>query len=111
MIADRIDGAADQIAGFDAEAVLELLHGHVPTLRRLGLATDRPTLLLRAPSEGVLLEIFEWRDGEAARTAHEAPEVGRVGRRVGSQPEPDDPVPVQLDLLGDELADRRALVP
>lgn len=54
----------------------ELIAEHVPALRRLGLITDRPVLLLRG--EDAYLEIFEWVSAEAARKAHDAPEVARV---------------------------------
>lgn len=54
-----------------------LIAEHLPTLRRLGLVTDRPPVLCRA-SDGCYLEIFEWRSGAAAREAHEHPEVSRI---------------------------------
>jgi hypothetical protein len=54
-------------------ALLNLTRGHVPYLRELGLVTDRPALALRN-REGVVLEIFEWRDG-GAQAAHKMPEI------------------------------------
>jgi hypothetical protein len=62
-------------AGRDAE-VRALIAKHVPALRRLGLATSRPVLLLRA-SDGTYVEIFEWVPGGAQR-AHESPDVGAI---------------------------------
>jgi len=59
-------------AGGDA-ALRAIIARHVPTLRRVHLATDRPVLLLRA-ADGTYVEIFEWRPG-AAQQAHEHPEV------------------------------------
>ena len=56
-----------------AEALLALTRDHVPALRRLGLATDRPTLAMRA-KDGTVVEVFEWAAGAIA-TAHENPAV------------------------------------
>jgi hypothetical protein len=47
---------------------------HVPLLRRLGLATDFPSIALRA-SDGTVIEHFEWVDQDAMAAAHEHPEV------------------------------------
>jgi hypothetical protein len=59
-------------AGSEAE-LLALVRDHVPLLRRLGLASDRPALAMRA-ADGTIVEVFEWRDGAIA-SAHEQPEV------------------------------------
>jgi hypothetical protein len=53
--------------------LLALTRAHVPYLRSLGLVTDRPALAMQA-RDGTILEVFEWRDGAAAR-AHEMPEI------------------------------------
>ena len=53
---------------------------HLPLLRSLGLATDRPSLVLRAP-DGSLLEQFEWVSHDAIEAAHEHPEVGAMWSR------------------------------
>ena len=42
-------------------------------LRRLGLATDRPAVVLRA-RDGSIVEVFEWADGAMA-AAHSHPDV------------------------------------
>jgi len=55
------------------EARLTLTKDHVPRLRRLGLATDRPALACRA-ADGSIVEMFEWHPGAAA-AAHDHPEV------------------------------------
>ncbi len=65
-----------------AERLLEILADHVPTLRRLELATDREVLLLRA-TDGTVIEIFEWVEEDSARVAHEHPEVARVWEAIG----------------------------
>ena len=44
------------------EELLALTRGHVPELRRLGLATDRTTLAMRS-KDGIIVEVFEWQDG------------------------------------------------
>lgn len=60
-----------------------LIDGHVPMLRRLGLATDRPALVLRSRVNGAHVEIFEWVSDEAAQAAHEMPEVMALWGRFG----------------------------
>ena len=62
--------------GKDAE-LREQIKGHLPTLRRLGLVTDRGALVLLA-SDGAYLEIFEWASAEAVEVAHTHPEVAEV---------------------------------
>ena len=58
----------------DCEAALEaLLREHVPYLRDLGLATERTPVLLRG-ADGVMVEVFEWRDG-GVEAAHGHPKV------------------------------------
>jgi hypothetical protein len=53
---------------------LEILQYHVPTLRKKGLVTERPELLLQA-QDGTYIEIFEWVSEEAKNKAHELPSV------------------------------------
>jgi hypothetical protein len=62
-----------------ADDLLALTLEHVPALRRLGLATDRPALAMRS-KEGVILEVFEWCEGAIA-TAHQNPEVLKMWGR------------------------------
>ena len=56
----------------DCEAALAALaRTHLPILRRLGFATDRPETLLRGEN-GVIVEVFEWKQGAIERAhAHE----------------------------------------
>ena len=57
------------------EAVLlEVVRAHVPTLQRLGLATGRASLVMRA-SDGTLVEAFEWASSAAIDAAHKHPHV------------------------------------
>jgi hypothetical protein len=62
--------------GKDAE-LKALIHRHGPALKKSGLTTERPTLLLKA-GDGTYLEIFEWVSSEASRFAHRDPEVGPI---------------------------------
>ena len=48
----------------------ELLRKHVPILREQGLATDRAPIFLRT-SEGLYVEVFEWKSAAAIAAAHQ----------------------------------------
>ncbi len=61
------------------DALMALTLEHVPILRALGLATDRPALAMKA-KDGVVVEVFEWRDGAIAK-AHENPDVLAMWKR------------------------------
>lgn len=63
-------------------SLLALTIEHVPYLRALGLATERPHLLMRA-NDGTVLEVFEWRDGGIAQ-AHEMPEIHLLWEKYGA---------------------------
>ena len=68
----------------DMQAALEAeMVGHVPLLRRLGLATTTPSLVLRAP-DGSILEHFEWVDQASIDKAHSHPEVLSMWERYGA---------------------------
>jgi hypothetical protein len=60
-------------AGQEA-ALRALVDGHHDRLVELGLASERPPVLLQA-ADGTLLEVFDWRGPEAVETAHGHPEV------------------------------------
>ncbi len=62
--------------GKDAK-LLQIVRSHVPALRNLGLATERPAVVLRA-KDGTLLEVFEWVSEEAVARAHSHPDVLRM---------------------------------
>ena len=55
---------------------------HIPTLRRLGLITDRAEILVKSRN-GTYIEIFEWSTPEAAGQAHQHPEVAKVWEAMG----------------------------
>lgn len=65
------------------DALLTLVREHVPTLRRLGLATDRPALAMRA-ADGMVLEVFEWVSREAIERAHGDPDVQVLWAKFGA---------------------------
>ena len=64
------------------DELLALTRDHVPRLRRLGFATDRPAMAMRS-KDGVIVEVFEWADGAIAR-AHEHPEVLAMWERYAA---------------------------
>ena len=66
-------------AGMESR-LLELVREHVPALRREGLATARPVLVMRA-KDGTILEIFEWASREAVDRAHGNPAVQDLWKR------------------------------
>jgi hypothetical protein len=59
--------------------LLALTLDHVPILRRLGLASERPALAMRS-KDGVIIEVFEWKAGAIA-AAHENPDVQAMWAR------------------------------
>jgi hypothetical protein len=65
------------------DALRELVFGHVPALRSAGLVTDRAPVTMEA-SDGTLIEVFEWKSGDAIRAAHEHPLVREMWERFGA---------------------------
>ena len=68
--------------GRDA-ALIDLVRGHVPALRRLGLVTERAPYCMRA-ADGTLVEVFEWASARAIEAAHESPEVRQIRAAFGA---------------------------
>ena len=62
------------------DALLAVIADRLPLLRRLGLSTDRPPILMRS-REGVILKISEWTSEEAIGRAHTTPEVLELWNR------------------------------
>lgn len=62
------------------EDLLGLLREHLSALREKGFVTDRPSIVMRAAG-GTLLEIFEWKSGEAVDQAHHDEVVQRLWER------------------------------
>ncbi len=63
--------------------LLACTHDHLPILRAQGLATDRPSTVLRA-ADGTLLEIFEWVSQAAIDAAHTNPAVHALWERYAA---------------------------
>jgi hypothetical protein len=64
------------------EELLRAVAKHYPVLRKLELITDRAPVISRA-EDGTIIEVFEWFSGEAARQAHEHPEIAAVWEDMG----------------------------
>jgi quinol monooxygenase YgiN len=68
-------------------ALLDLVRGHWPVLRRLDLATETVPLLWRATDKRSgrisFVELFEWTNAAASETAHHTPEVMAVWEAMG----------------------------
>lgn len=62
--------------------LLALLAEHVPLLRSLRLATDRPVSVMRS-TDGTFLEVFEWSSPDAIDRAHSEPAVLDLWERFG----------------------------
>ena len=65
------------------DALMACMRDHMPVLRGQGLATDRPSTILRA-RDGTLVEIFEWVSQAAIDSAHSNPEVGKLWARYAA---------------------------
>ena len=66
-----------------ADALLAVVREHVPTLQRLGLATARASLVMRA-ADGTVVEAFEWASPAAIDAAHHHPEVLAMWERFAA---------------------------
>jgi hypothetical protein len=64
------------------QALRALIVDHVPTLRRIGLVTERAPVLMEA-KDGTLVEVFEWVSAEAIQSAHRHPAVLRMWEEYG----------------------------
>jgi hypothetical protein len=60
--------------------LLELTRRHLPVLRAQGLATDRPSSVMRA-ADGTIVEVFEWKSQAAIDAAHTNPAVAEMWKR------------------------------
>ena len=60
--------------------LLACTRDHLPILRREGLVTERPSLVLRT-KDGTIVEIFEWRSQAAVDAAHANPRVHALWQR------------------------------
>ena len=65
---------------------LKVLARHWPTLKRKHLVAGKPSLVYRGTDESkkaIFIEIFTWKTGKAAGTAHESPDVMQVWEAMG----------------------------
>jgi hypothetical protein len=62
------------------QALLDLVHDHLPPLRNAGLVTDRAPITMRG-ADGTIIEIFEWVSVEAIAGAHSNPVVLALWKR------------------------------
>lgn len=67
--------------GKDKE-LMSLTQEHVPYLRSLGFATERPNIIATA-GDGTVIEVFEWTEGALAKAhAHEG--LGEMWQRYSA---------------------------
>ncbi len=62
------------------EGMKEVLRDHMPVLRKEGLITDFPAIVLKA-KDGSYIEIFEWKSQEAINQAHHSENVLALWKR------------------------------
>jgi len=62
------------------QALLALVHNHLPPLRAQGLVTERPSVVMRT-ADGTIIEVFEWVSQEAIAGAHQNPVVLDLWKR------------------------------
>ena len=69
------------------EELLPLVQKHLPVLQRIGLATAEPAKVWKATNkrtgEVSFVELFQWKDDQAAGIAHQTPEVMAVWEPMG----------------------------
>ena len=65
-----------------AEALKALMRTHLPRLHKVGLVTDRQSIMMEA-EDGTIVEVFEWQSEEAIRNAHTNPEVLKMWSEYG----------------------------
>lgn len=60
----------------------QLLKDHLPILKKENLVTDRKPIVMKS-SEGVFIEVFEWKSKDAIKQAHTNMEVGKLWEKFG----------------------------
>lgn len=65
--------------GKEAE-LLEVVRSRVPTLRKEGLVTNRPPVIMRA-KDGTIVEVSEWKSRESIEAAHKNENVWALWNR------------------------------
>ena len=62
------------------EALKKLMRVHMPVLKKEGLVTARPSIMMEAEN-GTIIEVFEWLSDEAIARAHTNPEVLKMWKQ------------------------------
>jgi hypothetical protein len=65
-----------------AQELRRLVKTHRKALDAANLITEKPTVLLRARSDGTLLEIFEWTSSKAADEAHQNSSIRAIWSKL-----------------------------
>lgn len=65
-----------------AQELRRLVNVHHKTLGAEHLITEKPIVVLRARSDGTLLEIFEWISAKAADEAHQHPAIRAIWSKL-----------------------------
>lgn len=63
------------------EALMSLVERHLPTLRELGLATNKENYLAKS-SDGRIIEVFEWASADAISAAHQHPAISDIWEKM-----------------------------
>ncbi len=78
----------------------EVLDRHWQTLHDAGLTTDEPARVYRGEDKAgnvAFIEMFSWKTGDSAQTAHETPAVMRLWEPMGAFSEDMEFWHVELD--------------
>jgi hypothetical protein len=59
------------------DRLLELIRNHMNVLSSEDLITDRKPIVMKS-SEGIFIEVFEWKSAEAIKLAHTNRAVGKL---------------------------------
>jgi hypothetical protein len=63
------------------KVLLDLVSKHLPTLRELGLATERQSYVAKS-SDGRIIEVFEWASAKAINAAHQHPAISEIWEKM-----------------------------
>lgn len=80
MTIPRLVVAAYRALPGKESVLLAEVRDHVPLLRSEGLATDRPTVVMRA-KDGAIVQVFEWASPAAMEEAKTNPRVRAMWNR------------------------------
>jgi hypothetical protein len=91
----------------EAQKFVSLLRQHAPTLRRLGLVTEEPSLLFHGQDESgksFFVEVLHWKFEKGPSVAEQTPEVLAIWEQMGQctesrlgRPSMEFPLVEQLD--------------